>query len=128
MRERLSPQRLLMENVFDPSPAQELLKATASTLARVFPSVLILSDGRGSHMLFGFAAPQQLDSLKQKLASSTGAVSGPGMRMVKWASGAIKQYDAPPGIAVFTDDRAPIEGMTRRAFLEYYRKMDSAAK
>jgi spermidine synthase len=123
IRERLSPDGLLMDNVFDPSATQELLKTTAATMARLFPSVFVLSDEYGSHMLLGFVAGQSLESLREKIAAGAGGASGPGVKILKRASSAIKQYDAPAAAAVFTDDHAPIEGMTRRMITAYYRKV-----
>jgi spermidine synthase len=128
IREHLAPDGLLMENVFDPGAGQELMNTTASTLARVFPSVFVLSDGRGSHMLFAFAARQTLEALRQKFASAAGRVAGPGVKLLERASAAITQYDAAPAAAAFTDDHAPIEAMTRRAFAEYYRKAAAARR
>lgn len=121
----LSPEGLLMNNVFDPSVGQELLHTIAATLGRVFPSVFILSDGRGSHMLFAFATRQSEDLLRRKIASAVSQVSGPGVKLVQHASGGLKEFHPRPGTAVFTDDLAPIESMTRRMIAEYHRKLRS---
>jgi spermidine synthase len=128
VRQRLSPDGLLMNNVFDPGAGQELLNGTAATLARVFPAVFVLSDGRGSHMLFAFAAPQEQDVLRRKLASAVNRVTGPGVKLLERAAATLRSFDPPPAAVVFTDDHAPIEGMTRRTFTEYYRQLAAARR
>ena len=51
VRAHMSPEGLLMMNLFDNSPKHGLLVSTVATLERVFPRVVVLSVGYGNRML-----------------------------------------------------------------------------
>jgi spermidine synthase len=100
VRGHMTADSLLMMNVFDAGRARELLAATAATLRRVFPTVMALPAHNGNYILMAFAQSHTLDSLRARVPG--GELAG------AW------EIHPPPGTPVFTDDRAPVEEMTRR--------------
>jgi predicted membrane-bound spermidine synthase len=67
VRARMSPDGLLMMNLFDNSPKQELLASTVATLRRVFPAVMALSAGYGNRMLLAFPKNTSAGSIRARL-------------------------------------------------------------
>jgi predicted membrane-bound spermidine synthase len=106
-RSRMNDDALLMMNLVDVGADSELLLAAGATLKRVFPTVLVLSDLRGNHMLFAFTRPHSTDAVRPKLAAIPGSVA-------ESAAGRLAEIDIPAGTPTFTDDWAPVEAMTRR--------------
>jgi Spermine/spermidine synthase domain len=105
-RARMSDDALLMMNVFDRGPDTALLRSLAATLRRVFPSVMVGHTDAGNFMLFAFTRVPSGERLRHRpavLAANTG------VRDME-----IREVARPDTAAVFTDDRAPIEDMTRR--------------
>ena len=104
---------LLMMNLFDVSEKQELLVRTVATLERVFPSVVVLSVGYGNRMLLAFPKETSEASVRARLRSFEGshAIERLARRAAEMQ---IARVSVPAGTAVFTDDFAPIEGITRR--------------
>jgi hypothetical protein len=100
MRLRMADDGLLMMNLFDISENQELLLATAATLRTVFPTVMVSSRSRGSHMLFAFTRVRSLESVRRQLEGRP--VAG------------LAELLPPASTRAFTDDLAPVEEMTRR--------------
>lgn len=116
VRSRMADDGLLMVNVYDISPKQELLQAMGATMREVFPSVERLSTAGGNHILFAFAE-------KRGLAETVGRLKQGGgppwvQELAQSAAGKIVEFEPRPGTVVYTDDRAPIEEMTRRMLLE----------
>ncbi|HVH73980.1 MAG TPA: fused MFS/spermidine synthase [Stellaceae bacterium] len=103
---------LLMMNLFDDSPAQELLASTVATLKRVFPSVAVLSSGHGSWMLLAFATATPRSAIRARLQDF--ADNQVVDRLARRAATQLTDVYVPPGTVVFTDDFAPVEEMTRR--------------
>jgi spermidine synthase len=105
-RARMSDDALLMMNVFDRGPDTALLRSLAATLRRVFPSVMVGHTDAGNFMLFAFTRVPSAERLRHRpavLAANTG------VRDME-----IREMARPDTAAVFTDDLAPIEDMTRR--------------
>ncbi|MHC4695736.1 MAG: fused MFS/spermidine synthase, partial [Planctomycetota bacterium] len=112
VRARMTENGLLMVNVVDAGDRLELLASTTATLKRVFPSVAVFSRKTGNHMLFAFARERSLESIRTSLAAVVGEdhVS----RHARLVAPAVVDFVPPPDTPIFTDDRAPIEAMTRR--------------
>jgi spermidine synthase len=112
VREHMSPDGLLMMNLFDGSRNQELLRPTVATLHQVFPSVMVLPTGFGNHMLIAFPRETSEAAVRGRLASFKGnpAVE----RLARVAQKQISIPDIPAGTLVFSDDFAPVEAITRR--------------
>jgi len=104
VRAHMSDDGLLMMNLFDIGERRELLMATAASLRRVFPSVLVSSRRNGSHLLFAFAGARSLTGLGERLAATGAAPAAAGLAEL------IPPADTRP----LTDDRAPVEALTRR--------------
>jgi spermidine synthase len=112
VRAHMSPDGLLMMNLFDISPRHELLGSTVATLKHVFPVVVVLSVGNGNRMLLAFAKDTSEASIRARFHRFEGdeAVE----RLARRAAGQIAKFEVPAGTTVFTDDFAPVEEMTRR--------------
>ena len=117
VREHMTGGGMVMMNVFDAGPKHELLTATAATLSSVLPSVMVLPGAGHNYMLMGFAARQTIDEVRARIAKAPPEVSAQSGSL--WAS--LGARNAP----IFTDDRAPVEEMTRRMFADS-RRMGSA--
>jgi hypothetical protein len=111
-RSRMSDEGLLMMNVYDLSKNHELLFATAATLARVFPSLVVLSRPDGNHILFAFARQRSAAWVRAQLERAPG--SEPVRKLAHKAASAVADLEPPAGTPAFTDDHAPVEEMTRR--------------
>lgn len=112
VRAHMSPDGLLMMNVWDSGPRQELLVSILATLERVYPSVVVLSIGRGSRMLLAFSKETSKDAIRDRLANFDG---DPAVKsLAKRAADQIADVEPPKGTVVFTDDYAPVEELTRR--------------
>ncbi|HMD38697.1 MAG TPA: fused MFS/spermidine synthase [Candidatus Acidoferrum sp.] len=112
VRSRLAEGGVLIVNVLDKSPKQELLQAMGATLRQVFPTVERLSTPGGNHLLFAFAERRDLAETVGRLK----AAGGPTWvrELAQKAAGEIVEFEPRAGAVVFTDDRAPVEEMTRR--------------
>jgi spermidine synthase len=112
VRAHMSPDGVLMMNLYDDGPRQELLVSIIATLERVFPSVVVLSVGYGNRMVLAFTRATSEDEVRRRLATFDGdqAVK----RLARRAATQITDVDVPNGTVVFTDDYAPIEEITRR--------------
>jgi len=116
VRSRMTDGGALMVNVLDTSPRQELLEAMGATMKRVFPSVEKLSTAKGNHILFAFAEKHTVAETVAKLKQG----GGPGwvQELEQEAAGEMAEFEPRAGAVIFTDDRAPIEEMTRRMLVE----------
>ncbi len=113
VRAHMSPDGLLMMNVFDNSRGQELLASSVLTLKRVFPAVVALSVGYGNHMLLAFSRETSEAAVRARFAAFAGDQTI--QRLARQAEGQIDDAPLPAGARVFTDDLAPVEEITRRA-------------
>lgn len=105
-RTRMCDDAVLMMNVFDAGQERALLSRIAVTMRRVFPSVMVGHTDAGNFMLFAFTgipSAERLRSRPEALRSHAGV-----REMV------IREVVPPYGTEIFTDDRAPVEEMTRR--------------
>jgi hypothetical protein len=109
-RARMADDALLMMNVFDRSRDTALLTRVAATLRRVFPSVMVGRTDAGNFMLFAFTRPPSAERLALR---SPALGSNAGLRDF-----VVREAVVPEGAAVFTDDLAPVEEMTRRMLSE----------
>jgi len=105
-RARMSDDALLMMNVFDRGPDKALLRSLEATLRRVFPSVMVGHTDAGNFMLFAFTRVPSVERLRYRPAVLQ---ANTGVRDME-----VREVARADGAAVFTDDRAPIEDMTRR--------------
>ncbi|MBI4718724.1 MAG: fused MFS/spermidine synthase [Planctomycetes bacterium] len=112
VRRHMSDDGLLMMNVLDVSQDHELLHATGATLRRVFSSVVVYSRSNGSHMVFAFHRRRPVGDVRGVLASAT--ADGRVGEHARAVAERIVELVPPPGAAVFTDDRATVEEITRR--------------
>jgi spermidine synthase len=103
---------LLMMNVFDTGSRQELVASIGATLRRAFPSVVAIPGSGGNTMLIAFAQSHSIDSLR--LGGSGGPLAGGLPENMRHALSSVIDLRPAEGTPVFTDDRAPIEEMTRR--------------
>jgi len=103
---------LLMMNVYDTSRSHELLLATASTLRLVFPSVFVISRSDGNHVVLAFPGQVSLSDIRQRLSRADGDAA---LRAIAaHAADDVRELIPPAGTTIFTDDRAPVEEITRR--------------
>jgi spermidine synthase len=116
VRSRMTEDGVLMVNVYDESAKHELLEAMGATLRNIFPSVEKLSVAGGNHILFAF--PQKRDILESAVRLKEGAGPAWVRDLSMKAAGEIVEYEPRAGAVVFTDDRAPVEEMTRRMLVE----------
>ena len=99
-------------NVFDAGADRSILLSTEATLQLVFPTVLVYEHGHGTFIVFAFASKRSPQDLRALLSNPTAA---PELKpAAAHAAATLREAVVPAGTIVFTDDRAPIEEMTRR--------------
>jgi spermidine synthase len=117
VRGHMRDESLLMMNLFDVGERQEISAYTVATLRQVFPTVILLPGGfSGNNIVFAFAHSRSLDTVRQRLAAIQG--DQPWQQLARKAATQIIEPKPLPGAIVFTDDRAPIDEMTRRMLSE----------
>lgn len=112
VRSRMTDDGLLMMNVYDTSQSHELLMATAATLRRSFSYVEVVSRPDGNHMVLAFARAKTLAEVRERWGQMRGEQAL--QDLARDAASAVVDLVPPEGTAVFTDDLAPVEEMTRR--------------
>lgn len=112
VRSRMSPDGLLMLNVLDRSEKRELLEAMGATLRQVFPSVEELPTEKGNYLLFAFRQPHGLHETRAALRAAVAPEWA--KTLAENAAGEMKEFVADDDAVIFTDDKAPVEAMTRR--------------
>jgi predicted membrane-bound spermidine synthase len=110
VRRRLRPRGVAMVNVFDVSPDRALLGRVGATLSRVFPSVFVRSRNGMNHVLVAFGEERGEAEMRSALATAPPLAAA----VAAAFSREVRPFAADPGAAVLTDDRAPIEALTRR--------------
>jgi len=103
---------VLMVNVYDVSATHELLDAMGATIREVFPSVEMLSTPGGNHILFAFAEKRELAETSGRLKQGAGPAWV--RELAQKAAGEMVEFEPRAEAVIFTDDKAPIEEMTRR--------------
>jgi len=116
VKSRMVDSGVLMVNVYDKSSKQELLEAMGATMRQVFPSLERLSRADGNHILFAFAEKHELAETVARL--ERGVEPAWVQELAQKAAGEIVEFEPHAGAVIFTDDRAPIEEMTRRMLEE----------
>jgi len=116
VRLRMTDSGMLILNVYDRSAGQELLQAMGATMREVFPSIEKLSRPDGNHILFAFAEKRGLEETVLRLKQG----GGPAWvrELAQKAAGEIVEFEPRAGAVIFTDDKAPIEEMTRQMLVE----------
>jgi len=114
VRSHLAPGGLAVLNVFAPAERSRILDGISATWTAVFPKAEILPgpafDGLASHLLFGGPAVP-IDTTRYATAHIPRALRQ------SWALFArTRPLRAPPGEATWSDDRAPVELLTDRAY------------
>ena len=117
-RAHLSPGGVVMNNVFDPSQSQQVLLSTYATMGKVFPTVVILSNKAGSHLLVGFRDATTNTAVRERLLAAVDQT--PAGKFAARAAAMLHELNPPSETQVFTDDYAPIDGMIREMMREYY--------
>ncbi|MGO9127966.1 MAG: fused MFS/spermidine synthase [Terriglobales bacterium] len=112
VRAHMTADGLLMMNVFDTSRQQELLTSTVATLKQVYPTVIVLAVGSGNRMLLVFSKQTDAALVRARLESFEGNATV--KRLARRAATQAAEFEVPAGTAVFTDDFAPVEEITRR--------------
>ena len=120
VRSRMADGGALIMNVYDKSPNQELLGAMGATMRQVFPSLEKLSRADGNHILFAFAARRELAETVARLKQGAGPLWV--RELSQKAAREITEFEPRAGAVIFTDDRAPIEEMTRRMLVEFQKQ------
>jgi spermidine synthase len=116
VRSRMTDDGALIVNVYDLSSEQELLEAMGATIRQVFPSLERLSRADGNHILFAFAEKRQLAQTVARLKRGAGPAWA--QELAQKAAGEMVEFEPRAGAVIFTDDRAPIEEMTRKMLVE----------
>ena len=114
IRAHLTPGGLAVLNVFGPAGRSRLLDGLGASWSHVFPDPQILFgpefDGMASHLLFGGPA-LPLDTQRYTLAEIPQAIAG------AWSLlQGVRAYRADPQVALWTDDRAPVELLTDHVY------------
>jgi spermidine synthase len=113
VRARLAPSGLVSMNVYAPGGDRTLAGAVVATLAAVFPTVLELPLAE-ERVLLAFREQAPVDRLRARLADP--AVPEELRGVARHTAAALRPADARPA-AVLTDDRAPVEPLTRAMIL-----------
>lgn len=116
VRSRMAPNGMLMLNVLDKGEKRELLNSIAATLQQVFPSVQCLPSRAGNYILLAFPEKRPLAETMSQLKQG----AGPDWvrELAQKAAAGIEELEPRSGTTIFTDDKAPVEEMTRRMLAE----------
>jgi len=114
VRAHLGPGGLAVLNVFAPTEHSRIVGGIGATWSRVFPRTEIFEgpafDGLASHLLFGGPAVP-VDTERYTIAQI------PAPLRTGWAHlQRTREFRADPTVAVWSDDRAPVELLTDRAY------------
>src|SRR5216684_1669561 len=112
VRSHVSADGLVMMNVFDPSPNARLLASIAATLRSVFPAVMDVRVSNGNYMVLAFSQAVSVASVRERLQNVDPA--GAFGELARGAASRIAGVEPSEGALVFTDDRAPVEEITRQ--------------
>jgi hypothetical protein len=109
-RGRLNHGGVLMVNVFDLAPAHGLLASLTATMSKPFPTIFVRSRNQMNHAILAFAEPRSLSEVQRELEAAPSSVSDVAREIAR----ELRPLLAKPGAIVLTDDRAPIEELTRQ--------------
>jgi len=108
-RRRLNPGGVLMANVFDLAPGHPLLASVVATLSGSFPAIHARTLRGMNHVIFAFPEPRSLSEIRTALDAAPPAVSD----IAREVSREVRPLSPDRGAIVLTDDRAPVEQLTR---------------
>jgi hypothetical protein len=109
-RARLDPGGVLMINVFDLAPGHPLLASIATTLSQVFPGILVRSHNQLNHTVLAFGEPRSLPEVRRALDAAPTPVA----EIAREVSRDLQPFSPDRGAIILTDDRAPVEQLTRQ--------------
>ena len=109
-RGRLNRAGVLMVNVFDIAPGHPLLASIATTLSYAFPAIFVRTHRQMNHVVLAFGEPRSLSEVRAALDAAPLPVS----EIAHEVSRDVRPFSPDRGAIVLTDDRAPVEGLTRR--------------
>jgi hypothetical protein len=109
-RGRLNHGGVLMVNVFDIAPGHPLLASIATTLSYAFPTMFVRSRHRMNHVVMAFGEPRSLSEVRAALDAAPLPVS----EIAGEVSRDVRPFSPDREAIVLTDDRAPVERLTRR--------------
>jgi spermidine synthase len=112
VRPHVSADGLVMMNVFDPSPDARLLAAIAATLRAAFPAVMKVRVSNGNYMVLAFSRAVTVAGVRERLQNVQAANEF--RELARGAASRIAGVEPSEGALVFTDDRAPVEEITRQ--------------
>ena len=116
VRSRMANNAVLIVNVFDTSDRRELLNDMCATMRAVFPSVELLSLPGGNHIVFAFPERRALADTAARLKEGAGPEWV--REMAQKAAQEMVEFEPRAGAVIFTDDKAPVEEMTRKMLKE----------
>jgi spermidine synthase len=112
-RQHMTDGGVLMMNLFDVGRSAEILHTTVATMSRIFPTVAVVTVGRGNFMVMAFTEGQSIETIRARMLGA--AAGGPAWSIASAAAMSIHEDEiSQAGAIVFSDDHAPIEEMTRR--------------
>jgi len=85
-------------------------------MREVFPSVQMVSASGGNYILFAFARKRELAETVARLKQGAGPAWV--RELAQKAAGEIAEFEPRANALIFTDDRSPIEELTRRMLVE----------
>src|SRR5215472_3460578 len=116
-RQHMTDGGVLMMNLFDVGRSREILQATVATMSQVFPTVAVITAGRGNFMVMAFTEAEGIEVIRSRMLH---AADGPARSIASTAALSIREGDnSQAGATILTDDHAPIEEMTRRMLREH---------
>lgn len=101
-KSRLAPGGIFMMNIYDPSGDRRIERPIANTAASVYPETYVVPAGAGSFLLIASEAP--LADVAPSAQADPRLVG-----LANYFAESVERVAFSPEIAVFTDDRAPIE-------------------
>jgi predicted membrane-bound spermidine synthase len=109
-RSRLNHGGVLMVNVFDIAPGHPLLASITTTLSHAFPTIFVHSRQQANHVVMSFREPRNLSEVRAALDAAPLPVS----EIAREVSRSVRPLSPDRAAMVLTDDRAPVERLTRR--------------
>src|SRR5262249_10111693 len=117
-RQHMADGGVLMMNLFDAGRSKEILQAAVATMSQVFPTVAVITAGRGNFMVIAFTEAEGIETIRSRMLQA--AAGGPARSIASAAALSIREGDnSQAGGTILTDDHAPIEDMTRRMLREH---------
>jgi hypothetical protein len=104
-----------MMNVFDPSPSARLLASIAATLRSAFPAVMDVRVSNGNYMVLAFSQAVTVADVRERLQGVDAA--GVFGELARGTASRVAEVEPSPEELVFTDDRAPVEEITRQVLV-----------